>query len=155
MAHDNGLPEPVFTLASTVDIATLIELMSEFYAYEGLNFDQQAAYSTLNLLFEHPAYGCIYLIWINQDIVGYLVLTFGFSLEYCGRDAFVDELYLRENYRRQGIGTQALQFAEQVCRAQGIRALHLEVERKNTTAQTVYRKAGFVDHDRYLLTKNL
>jgi ribosomal protein S18 acetylase RimI-like enzyme len=31
--------------------------------------------------------------------------------------------------------------------------LHLEVERANTAAQGVYRRAGFKDHDRYLLTK--
>ena len=44
-------------------------------------------------------------------------------------------------------------FAEGVCRGRGVRALHLEVERENTRAQSIYRRAGFVDHDRYLLTK--
>ncbi len=33
--------------------------------------------------------------------------------------------------------------------------LHLEVERANARAQNVYRRQGFVDHDRYLLTKRL
>ncbi len=146
-------PEPVFTLASMADSETLLQLMREFYHHEQLQFDPQVADSTLKLLFDHPAYGCIYLIGVNLAIAGYLVLTFGFSLEYGGRDALIDELYLQENYRRQGIGKQALEFAEQVCRAQGIQALHLEVDRQNTRAQAVYQQAGFVDHDRYLLTK--
>jgi ribosomal protein S18 acetylase RimI-like enzyme len=36
-----------------------------------------------------------------------------------------------------------------------VRALHLEVERANTEAQAFYHKAGFADHDRYLLTKQM
>ena len=47
----------------------------------------------------------------------------------------------------------AIRFVEDACRDLGVEALHLEVERGNTRAQTVYHKAGFADHDRYLLTK--
>jgi len=83
------------------------------------------------------------------------VVTFGYSLEYGGRDAFIDELWVHERVRGQGIGTRALHMAEAACREQGIQALHLEVERTNAVAQQVYRRAGFVDHDRYLLTKRL
>jgi len=35
----------------------------------------------------------------------------------------------------------------------GVKALHLEVERTNTAAQAFYRKIGFKDHSRYLMTK--
>lgn len=47
----------------------------------------------------------------------------------------------------------ALQRVEEVCRMEGIRALHLEVDRGNTRAQELYRRVGYRDHDRYLLTK--
>jgi ribosomal protein S18 acetylase RimI-like enzyme len=81
------------------------------------------------------------------------VLTLGYSLEYHGRDAIIDELYIIEEYRGQGIGTRAIELAAKESRSLGIKALHLEVERKNTNAQHFYRKIGFEDHDRYLLTK--
>ncbi len=51
------------------------------------------------------------------------------------------------------MGKASLQVAEEVCRERGIEALHLEVERENTNAQALYRKAGYKNHDRYLLTK--
>jgi ribosomal protein S18 acetylase RimI-like enzyme len=35
----------------------------------------------------------------------------------------------------------------------GVHTLHLEVERKNVRAHHLYRKMGFEDHDRYLMTK--
>ena len=145
--------EPVFKLASNSSIETLLKLMSEFYTHEQLSFDEQAASLALKLILNNDFYGQIHLIHLDNEIVGYLVVTFGFSLEYRGRDAFVDELYIREKYRGQGIGKQSLQLAEKICQEQGIQALHLEVERENINAQTVYHKAGFVNSDRYLLTK--
>jgi len=147
--------EPVFKLASISNIEKLIQLMSELYTYDHLPFDEQAARSALQLILGKDSYGQVHLIYVDEVIVGYLVVTFGFSLEYRGRDAFVDEIYIQEKYRRQGIGKKSLQFAEETCREQGVQALHLEVERENTNAQVVYQKAGFVDHDRYLLTKYL
>ena len=35
----------------------------------------------------------------------------------------------------------------------GVSALHLEVERQNEAAQGFYRRLGFKDHDRYLMTR--
>jgi ribosomal protein S18 acetylase RimI-like enzyme len=46
-----------------------------------------------------------------------------------------------------------LRFLETACRALGISAVHLEVDHNTTSAQALYRKAGFVDHDRYLMTR--
>jgi diamine N-acetyltransferase len=87
--------------------------------------------------------------------VGYLVAVWGYSLEWHGRDAFVDELFVEPGRRGRGIGSRALELAQEECRRAGIRALHLEVERPNTRAQELYRRMGFRDHDRYLMTKVL
>jgi ribosomal protein S18 acetylase RimI-like enzyme len=87
------------------------------------------------------------------NLAGYIVLTLGYSLEFHGRDAFVDELFVLPEYRHRDVGTQALPFIGQQCRLLGVHALHLEVERGNTAAQRLYRGLGFRDHDRYLMTK--
>jgi ribosomal protein S18 acetylase RimI-like enzyme len=88
-------------------------------------------------------------------VIGYVVLTLGYSLEYLGRDAFVDELYVRQTYRRQGVGTHAIEHVVRTCRELDVRALHLEVERHNAPAQALYRKVGFRDRDHYLMTRRL
>jgi ribosomal protein S18 acetylase RimI-like enzyme len=124
--------QPFFQLASAANTGTLIELMRELYAHDRSSFEEQRARSALQLILANDSYGRVYLMCINAAIIGYLVVTFGFSLEYGGRDAFVDELYIQKEYRGQGIGKKALQFAEEICREQGIQALHLEVEHENT-----------------------
>ncbi len=145
--------EPTFKLANHADLDTLLELVREYYAFDGHTYDREAARAALEGLMRNPAFGRAWLICDGAMPVGYVVLTIGYSIEYHGHDAFVDELYLRESHRGRGWGRGALAFVEQACRELGINALHLEVERANTTAHAVYRKFGFEDHEGYLLTK--
>ena len=140
-------------LAGPADIDLLLTLMPEYYAFDHLCFDAPAARAALQQILSEPSRGRVWLIQLAGTSIGYLVLTFGFSLEFHGRDAFVDELYIRAAYRRRGFGQAALRFVEAACPELGVHALHLEVERGNTNAQALYRKQGFADHDRYLLTR--
>ncbi|MBC8041985.1 MAG: GNAT family N-acetyltransferase, partial [Rhizobacter sp.] len=97
--------------------------------------------------------GRVYLIMADETIAGYLVLTFGFSLEFHGRDAFIDEFFIREEFRSRGLGSAALKFIEDDCRKMGIEAVHLEVDHINARGQSLYRRWGYTDHRRFLLTK--
>ncbi len=145
--------ETSFKVADADDTDALVEMMRDFNAHEAIAFDEREVRAVLAHLFAHDAYGLACLIVLGGEVAGYLVIAFGFSVEFRGRDAFIDELYVKGDYRGRGLGTAAITFAEGVCRERGVRALHLEVERRNTRAQSVYRRAGFADHDRYLLTK--
>lgn len=147
--------ETVFRLTEHSEIEIVVSLMREYYAFDHLAFDADIARTALENFLDNESLGRVWLILYGNEIVGYLVLTLGYSLEYGGRDAFIDEVYIRDTHRGRGIGTKALAFAEAVCHSLGVRALHVEVERANTNAHRVYRKAGFVDHERYLLTKRI
>lgn len=142
-----------YKLADTCDADALLVLMREFYAYEHLAFDEALARAALLEMLGDGAFGRVWLIRHEGEVAGYVVITFGFSLEFGGRYALVDELYIGEAHRGRGVGTQTLGFVAESCRAFGVSALRLEVERSNIGAHTVYRKFGFTDHDRYLMTK--
>jgi GNAT superfamily N-acetyltransferase len=142
-----------FQSAAPTDLEALLVMMREFYVHEGLLFDKADAQRALEGILTNDSLGRVFLIHTGQAVAGYTVLTFGYSLEFHGRDAFVDELFLLEKFRGQGISQRVLEFLASVCRENDIAALHLEVERKNLTAQAAYRKFGFADHDRYLMTK--
>jgi GNAT superfamily N-acetyltransferase len=147
------MPELSFKSADPSGVETLLLMMREFYAHEELRFDELAARGALEGILGNAEFGRVFLICASDEVAGYTVLTFGYSLEFHGRDAFVDELFLHQRFRGQGIGARTLEFLAEVCREKGVAALHLEVERKNAAAQTTYRKFGFADHDRYLMTK--
>lgn len=146
-------PTPRFRLAARADVETLVACMREFYAIDAYPFDAAVARAALAGLVGDPALGRAWLILDGEAPIGYVVLTLGYSLEFHGRDAFVDELFIREGYRHRGVGTATLRFVEEQCPALGVHALHLEVERTNLAGQALYRKMGFRDHDRHLMTR--
>jgi ribosomal protein S18 acetylase RimI-like enzyme len=142
-----------FNRAGPPNMGQALELMKEFYAVEHLDYDEAVARKGLKALFDGPQFGYFHFLESDGVVAGYIVVTFGFSLEFHGRVALVDELYVREEFRGRGLGKAALAFVEALCQEEGVAALHLEVDRGNSRAQGLYRQAGYKDHDRFLLTK--
>lgn len=141
--------------AHETDLALLLSFMQAYYAFDRLDFDAAKAEAALTDLIRNPTLGQVWLVVAETEVVGYAVLTLGYSLEYHGRDAFIDELYLQASSRRQGIGRQVMALLEEEARSRGAHALHLEVERENKAAYALYQKTGYEEHDRHLLTKRL
>lgn len=136
--------------AAGVDRA--LGMMAEMYS-GNMKYEPAQARAAIEWLIENDACGAAWFIEAAGQIAGYLVLTIGYSLEFHGRYGLLDELFVEESFRGQGIGTQALAFAEQVCRLRGLRALRLEVGHANPGAQALYGRTGFQTHDRNLMTK--
>ncbi|MGH7566552.1 MAG: GNAT family N-acetyltransferase [Gemmatimonadota bacterium] len=139
--------------ATPSDIDGLLPLMREFYAGERLPWDETVVRRALDALWCEPLHGGAWLARAGGEAVGYGVLCCGFSLEYGGRDAFVDELFVRPAWRGQGVGGGILDAMESACRSQRIAALHLEVDHDNPEGKRLYLRRGFVDHERHLMTK--
>jgi diamine N-acetyltransferase len=145
--------DPQFRLAVESDADTLLPFMREYYAFDGHGFDESKARLALTTLLRDASLGLAWLIFDGDAAVGYVVLCFGYSLEWLGRDAFIDEFYLREEYRGHGWGRAAMVFVEEAARAAGIRTLHLEVVRENAAALKIYRTMGFQEHESTFLSK--
>jgi GNAT superfamily N-acetyltransferase len=116
-------------------------------------FDEQRRRVIFDQFVRASPYGRAWLITEADQPVGYVVLTVSFSFEYRGCDAFIDELYIAEECRRRGIGRRAMEFVETVAHELGVNAMHLEVSPANAEALELYRRRGYVDHGRYLMTK--
>lgn len=141
--------------ARPADLELLLGFMRDYYVLDHLAFDRQRAARALSRLMDDPSAGFVWLIHAEADVIGYLVLTLGYSLEYHGRDAFIDELFLDAPFRGRGYGKQVMALVEDQARRLNVQAIHLEVERDNTRAQALYRTAGYGEHDRFLMTKRL
>jgi ribosomal protein S18 acetylase RimI-like enzyme len=141
--------------ATLQDEATLLPMMRLLAEQEPgkIQFDEPAARATFRRFLSIPAFGRVWLLSEGNLPVGYIVLTVGFSFEFHGHDAFIDELYVDAPYRRKGYGRQAVDFVEKKAREIGVNAIHLEVDDGNDPALELYRRTGFEDHDRFLMTK--
>lgn len=145
--------DPQFRMAVESDVDTLLDFMRAYYAFDGHGFDREKARLALTALLRDANLGAAWLILDTDRPVGYIVLCFGYSLEWLGRDAFVDEFFLREEYRGHGWGRKTMTFLEQAARERGVRALHLEVVEENAAALQLYTKVGFRAHRSTFLSK--
>jgi ribosomal protein S18 acetylase RimI-like enzyme len=146
---------PVFRLATAADILTLLSFIRALNEADPspTPFDAPATREALERFLSNDFFGRAWLILDGGTPVGYIVLTFGYSLEYRGRDAFIDEFFIAASHRSRGWGRAAIAFVEDAARSLGVRALHLEVSHSNPRAYDFYRRAGFEDYSRHLLNK--
>jgi diamine N-acetyltransferase len=147
--------DPAFRPARPDDLALVLRLMGGFYRDTDTAFHAEPAERALAALIADPSLGRLFLIELGGTPAGYVVLTLGFSLEFLGRDAFVDELYVTPEHRGRGLGQAAIRFLESVAVELGVQALHLEVGPDNESALGLYRRAGFEDRRHHLMTKVL
>lgn len=140
-----------FRIIGDNDIPVLLRQMRLLYEADGDPFDESATERTLKAFLHAPQAGLGWVILVGGYPAGYMILTFGFSLEFYGRDATLDEIYLEAPFRGRGIGRKALAYLEGQARALGARALHLEVMRDNEPAQRLYAGMGFENRERYFL----
>jgi ribosomal protein S18 acetylase RimI-like enzyme len=147
--------QPAFCLATPDHAELLLDFMRDYYAFDGHHYDRVRARSALLALLQNPSFGVVWLIFDGSAPVGYIVICFGYSLEFLGRDAFIDEFYLIESHRGRGWGRRAFEFVRQEAQKHEVRAIHLEVVRRNTHALEFYRRLGFKDHDHYMMTLRL
>lgn len=138
--------------AGRSDSAGVLDLMGQLYDIEHMAFDSSRALAALHGLLDHPERGSVFLARQRDETLGYAVVTRGYSLEFGGVFALLDELFVMPSARGAGLGGALVRAVIEDCRAAGIPTLRLEVERANDRAQALYRRFGFTPHDRNLMT---
>ena len=132
------------------DANTLLMLAGVFHREEGHPLTAAGERALARIAAGEP-FAPAWIVRQANEAVGYLVITLGFSVEYGGRDGFIDDLYLVPKARGQGIGPKLLSFALSQAAALGINTLHLEVETDNERAARLYQRAGFEATGRMLM----
>lgn len=155
MAEPMPVPSASIRLveAETGHLPVLLPLVQAFYSHFGYPFEERRKRELLAAFLADRSAGRLWLIEVDAVPRGYLLLAFFFSLEFDGRIAFVDELYIAPEGRQRGAGAEALRQLEELCRGLELRALRLETEADNHRARALYVRSGYQDQGRNLLTK--
>lgn len=132
-------------------LTKVLPLVAAYHAFEHIDSSVQGRSAAVRHLLQNPDLGGIWLIEADTRLAGYIALCRGFSIEFNGYDAFVDELFLLPEFRGRGVGKQVLAQIGGEARKLDINALHLEVARDNRAARKLYAGAGFAARDKYLL----
>lgn len=138
------------TLGKPEHLEKLATLCAAFHAEAGIEQSDEGRSAAIAPLLEGSPYGAIYLIGPPRAAIGYIAICFGWSIEFGGLDAIVDEVYIRPGVRGRGIASEALIALPKALATAGLRAIHLEVDRENEAAVKLYKRAGFRPREQYM-----
>lgn len=128
--------------------------MRRYHRFEGIRQTERVRRAALRPLLSGRTAGIIWLIRADRATAGYLAVCFCHSIEFGGRDCFIDEFFIAEELRGRGIGSRALELALARLARLGVRAVSLEVARRRRGVAGFYAAHGFEPRDCYrLLTR--
>ncbi|MEM9247478.1 MAG: GNAT family N-acetyltransferase [Pseudomonadota bacterium] len=131
-------------------LTRLDPMVAAFHADMCIESTPESRRAGLLPLLEGSPYGAVYFVGPQAAPVGYLAVTFSWSIEFGGMDAMLDELWIRPAVRGRGLATEALTALIAALTPTGVRAISLEAE-AGSPAAALYRRLSFESRDRYVL----
>lgn len=124
------------------------EMAKDFYSSPAVleNIPEENITSSFDLFLEGTPYGDAFIFEIDGKTVGYGVLAYTHSQEAGGRVVWLEEIYIKEEFRGCGYGSEFINFVLTEIPAKRYR---LETEPENEKAAALYRRHGF-EHFEYI-----
>ena len=134
-----------FEAAGVKDLPQLVELLRHLFEQEA-EFTPDAAKqeTALKMILADPRLGKLFVARDGRQVVAMASLLYTVSTAEGGRAALFEDLVVRPDYRKQGIGARLLEHVIAQARAEGLLRLTLLTDMQNESAQVLYRKLGFV-----------
>ena len=142
---------PAWQPAVAGDLPTLLPMARVFYRENHLPFSGARFAAQIRRLIREPVRGQVWVVLVAGSPAGYAITCNGFSVEYGGVTAMLDELYIDGAQRGRGLGTATLRFLRREARKAGLVRLFLEVVPGNAGAERLYRRTGYRNTGRTVL----
>jgi ribosomal protein S18 acetylase RimI-like enzyme len=122
--------------------ADVLEMMRDFYSSNAVlsNGSEEIFSADFNACIGDNVFLEGFVFEKNGEIAGYSMLSKGFSTESGKNRIWIEDLYIKEKFRGQGIGGRFIDFVDENYPNHVIR---LEVEEENVPAVEAYKKRGF------------
>jgi len=131
------------TLAREGDLDRLLPMLAARAAEAGRDADMAALRAALLPLLEGGPHGAVYLVGPARAPIGYVALSFGWSLAAGGLVARIDEMHIRRAVRGRGIGGEVLGSLPRALGAAGLRAIEIETGRGETRLRALLERRRF------------
>jgi len=130
-------------LAGPDDLARVTALMARYHEEAALPHDDDHRSAVAAPLLEGSPLGAIWLIGPARAPLGYVTITFGWSVPQGGMVGWLAEIYIRQSVRNRGIGTESLHAVAVSLRGAGLRAMHVLLPQDAAQTARFCARAGF------------
>jgi ribosomal protein S18 acetylase RimI-like enzyme len=119
-------------------------------------FPEQQDFSHLSQTVEQYFLKDTPLIWVEKGVLPVACLWMGNAIDQVTGDRYshIFLLYVKPEYRKQGIGTALMKYAENWAKERGDRQLGLQVFTNNQAAFNLYQRLGYIPQS-YLMIKSI
>lgn len=131
-------------LAGPDDLDRLVGLMERYHAERALPYDDTHRRRAAMPLLNGSPHGAVWLIGPQRAPLGYVLISFGWSVALAGIEGFVAEVFIRPSVRGRGIGTEVLHAIAVSLTQTGVKALHVRLEQADAGAARFCARVGFV-----------
>lgn len=155
-AKDNGM-NITFRNFVKDDRDTFFGMVKKFYAPPAvLHFpSDEVMLSAFDAAIDMPQYVKGYLFECDGKPAGYAMVSLKFETEVGGIAAWIEELFVEEEFRGKGIGTEFFEFLKKEHSGK-IRRIRLEAGEDNLDAIRLYKRLGFefLDYRQMVIDKD-
>lgn len=137
------------SLAKPEHLNALLPLVEAFHQEVGVEQDSEHRHGAIAPLLDGNPLGAVYLFGPTRAPIGYMVMTFTWSVEFGGIKAGIDQIYVRPAIRRRGLASEAINSIGRTLRQASVRAISLEVRPDDAAAMRLYEKSLFHPRERY------
>ena len=122
--------------------ALVVEMMQEFYSSPAVSTNGSDKIFNLDIdaCISNSPYLEGYVFEKNNQICGYAMVAKSFSTEFGKPCIWIEDLFIKQNFRGQGVGSHFFEFIQNKYPNALFR---LEVESENEGAVNLYKKYGF------------
>jgi GNAT superfamily N-acetyltransferase len=134
-----------FDTASGKDLPQMVALLGQLFEQEAeFKPDAPKQEAALKMILADPKAGRLFVAKDGSKVVAMASLLYTVSTAEGGKAALFEDLVVRSDYRKQGIGARLLEHVIAQARAEGVLRLTLLTDMQNEQAQVLYRRLGFV-----------
>ena len=146
----------VFRYFTPEDRAEFFRMVKKFYAPPAvLHFpSDEVMLSSFDASIENPELVKGIMFDIDGTSAGYAIVSMKFETEVGGMAAWIEELYVDDDFRNLGIGSEFFEFLANELKGK-IKRIRLEVSDENEGAKRLYKKLGFkyLDYKQMVIDK--
>lgn len=137
--------------ADYTDLKELSEIFDEYRQFYNQTSNVSKAFQFLVDRMEHQQ-SIVFLVREKNSniIIGFTQLYPVFSSISLQRSYILNDLYVRPNFRRKKVAETLIQKAKEFVKSMSGKGLELSTAATNESAQSLYKKHGFVKEDEFL-----
>lgn len=131
--------EMIIRNANEQDFQQVVSLIKEFSVFQGA--PEKVTITAEQMTEDRHLFRCFVAEAENKEIIGFATYFFAYY-SWTGKAVYLDDLYVKEEFRKNGIGRMLLAKVIDLAKEQECKKVRWQVSKWNTNAIAFYKSIG-------------